>query len=165
MLHQELLLLGLLRAQVGLDVLDVLDGLGVGVAHLGRVGDARHHVIKAVGVEDDGRKGHVAGLVAAADTLSKYALGLLELVLLLGNLGIGGVEVRLGLVDLLAGLLGLGVQIVKVAVGLVELSLQVSGGDVGIGGRGRNAKAGRGDGRRCNNKSRSDLRHAVTDHE
>ena len=115
---EELLLLGALLLKCGflalelrLEVLDRLDGLGVGVRDLAGVVQAAHEVVEARRVEQDAQEVGVAGAVACVHAVGEDVLGVGELLLLLGDGGlelldllVGRVEVRLALGELVFGL-------------------------------------------------------------
>ena len=159
---EELLLLGLLGVEVVLDGLDLLDGLGVRLAHLGGVVHAAHEVVEAVGVEDDRRQRHAAGLVVGRHAAGEHRLRLFELALLLLDLGVSGIEVGLGLVDLLAHGGGLVVEVVQVRVRIVELGLELGRG-VGQSQRGQAGERGRANhGRNAETRDGGSYRHGTS---
>ena len=132
---------GLLLVELGLDGLDLLDGLGVGAGHLICVVDAAHEIGCGGGAHHEVDDGDAAGLVVGRDAVGQGGLGCVELVLLLGDLLLGGGDLGLGVLELGLVVLkllegGSGLLLIGCALGLrlVELSLELRRG----GGEGRN---------------------------
>ena len=109
-----LLKLGFFCFEFGLERLDVVDGLGVGVVDLVGVIQTAYKVLEVGRVEEDLEQVGGAGPVASAETFGEDILSLEQLGLLLGD---GYLELG----DLVVGLLQVGLALSQVVLGDLEL--------------------------------------------
>ena len=111
-----LLELGLLGRQLALERLDVVDGVGVLLAHLVRVHDVARKRVERVGAKQDAQQVGVAILVVRGNALAQDGLLLLQLRLRLLDVGVKGVDLGVRLVELY-------LRLVQVLGGLLRLCI------------------------------------------
>ena len=109
-----LLQLGFFCFEFGLERLDVVDGLGVGVVNLVGVVQTAHEILEVGRVKEDLEQVGGTGPVASAQARGEDILSLEQLGLLLG-------DGRLKFGDLVIGLLQIGLALCQVVLGDLEL--------------------------------------------